>query len=148
MVNDIRSRAVQLVETLPQKQLADAVRFLELLSKLEMYVPKTKQEAELVATIQRRLSSEEQQRLDHLRDRNQQGVSLADSEYKELIGLEDKLEKFALERLNALIQLADLTHIGLATLNQRFKAMPNNSHAIESGASHIPDQANRSDQSP
>ena len=134
-----------MVETLPQKQLADAVRFLELLSKLEMYVPKTKQEAELVATIQRHLSSEEQQRLDHLRDRSQQGVSLADSEYKELICLEDKLEKFAVERLNALIQLADLTHLGLATLNQRFKAMPNNSHAIESGASYTPDQENRSD---
>ena len=145
MVSDIRSQAVQLVEALPQKQLADAVKFLELLSKLDMYVPKTKREAELVSTIQRRLSSEEQQRLDHLRDRNQQGASLTDSDYQELIRLEDELEKFAAERLNALIQLADLTHLGLATLNQRLKAMPNNSHAIESGASYIPDQESRSD---
>ena len=147
MVADIRSQAVQLVEALPQKQLADAVRFLELLSKLDMYVPKTKREAELVSTIQRRLSSEKQERLDHLRDINQKGAPLSDSEYKELIRLEDELEKFAAERLNALIQLADLTHLGLATLNQRFKAMPNNSHAIESGASHSSDQENRSDQS-
>ena len=145
MIADIRSQAVQLVETLPEKQLADAVRFLELLSKLEMYVPKTKLETELVSTIQRCLSSEEQQRLDHLRDRNQQGDCLTESDYQELIRLEDELEKFAVDRLNALIQLADLTNIGLATLNQRFKAMPPNSHAIEPGASHIPDQTDRSD---
>ncbi|MEO0758832.1 MAG: hypothetical protein AAFY78_18380 [Cyanobacteria bacterium J06648_16] len=146
MPADIRAQAFQLVETLPQKQLSDAVRFLELLSRLDTYVPETDRERQLVSIIQRRLSDPERQRLNSLRDRNQQGSpSLTKTEYTELIALEDRLEVLAADRLEALIQLADLTHLELASLNQQLKAAPPNSHAIEPGASNNTDQTSRPD---
>lgn len=130
---EIRERAIELVENLPQEMLNEAIDFLESLSKKAEHIKEedelNAEEYSLIQIIQRRLSIEEQKRLDYLREQNEWS-ELTEAEYQELLAYEDSLENQKVERLEALMKLAKLRQVDLATLNSQFKSEPKPSNAI------------------
>lgn len=115
---DIRQRAIELIQQLPPERLTDVVHWLESLDE----------ETALIAIIQRRLSPNEQQRLDELRDRSEQDT-LSEAEQLEYIAYADRLEQQNVDRLEALIKLAKLRNVDLPTLNRQFCLESPNSYA-------------------
>ena len=85
------------------------------------------QEATLLQTIQCHFSTEDQSRLEELRDRCE-WEELTEAEHQELIRYEDLLEQQNVERLAALIELAKLRNTDLATLNRQL--LTQTSHAV------------------
>jgi hypothetical protein len=130
---EIRERAIELVENLPQEMLNEAIDFLESLSKKAEQIKEedelNTEEYSLIQIIQRRLSIEEQKRLDYLREQNEWS-ELTEAEYQELLAYEDLLENQKVERLEALMKLAKIRQVDLATLNSQFKSEPKPSNAI------------------
>ncbi|MBE9008643.1 hypothetical protein IQ250_00235 [Pseudanabaenaceae cyanobacterium LEGE 13415] len=108
---DIRQRAIELIQHLPPERLSDVVRWLESLDE----------ETALITIIQRRLPPNEQQRLEELRDRSEQDT-LSEAEQLEFIAYADRLEQQNVERLEALIKLAQLRNVDLPTLNRQFRS--------------------------
>lgn len=117
---DIRQRAIELIQQLPPERLTDVVHWLESLN--------TPEETTLIEIIQRRLSPDDQQRLNELHDRSEQGT-LTESEQQEYITYADRLEQQNVDRLEALIKLAKLRNIDLPTLNRQFQSESSNPYA-------------------
>jgi hypothetical protein len=130
---EIRERAIELVKNLPQEMLGEAIDFLESLSKKAEQIKEedglNTEESSLIQIIQRGLSLEEQKRLDYLREQNEWS-ELTEAEYQELLAYEDLLENQNVERLEALMKLAKIRQVDLATLNSQFKLEPKPSNAI------------------
>jgi hypothetical protein len=130
---EIRQRAIELVEKLPQEMLSEAIDFLESLSKkaepLKEEEELTAEESTLMQIIQRRLSPEEQNRLDYLREQNEWS-ELTEAEYQKLLAYEDLLENQNVERIEALMKLAKIRQVDLESLNSQFKSEPKPSNAI------------------
>lgn len=126
---DIRRRAIELIEQLSPERLTAVVQLLEFLSEPPQQAASDSQEIALVDMIQRRLSTDEQQRLDELRDRCNWD-ELTDIEYQELLQYEDRLEQWRLERLAALMELAKLRNIDLLTLNRQLMSESQPFHAV------------------
>lgn len=130
---EIRERAIELVENLPQEMLNEAIDFLESLSKKAEQIKRgnelNTEEYTLIKIIQRRLSIEEQKRLDYLRKQNEWS-ELTEAEYQELLVYEDLLENQNVERFEALMKLAKIRQVDLETLNSQFKSEPKPSNAI------------------
>lgn len=114
---DIRQRAKELVDQLPDNSLIQAVEFLEALHHQN---PKSKStpesdkanEAELLRIIQRQLSPEEQNRIDYLRQCNE-AESITPEEHEELLSYVERIEQQDAQRATALIQLAQLRQVDL-----------------------------------
>ncbi|KYC43763.1 hypothetical protein WA1_00945 [Scytonema hofmannii PCC 7110] len=108
---EIRQRAIALLEQLPGESLVKAVEFLETLSHEALQVSEalkpSPDETALLQIIQRRLSSEEQDRLAYLRQQNEMGV-MTDTEHQELLMYIERVEQQDAERAEALIKLAQL----------------------------------------
>ncbi|MBE9038018.1 hypothetical protein [aff. Roholtiella sp. LEGE 12411] len=106
---EIRTRAIALLEQLPEESLVKAVEFLESLSHEALQVLETPKpeanEVALIQIIQRRLSSEEQDRLTYLRQQNEAEV-IIQTEYQELLMYVERVEQQDAERAKALIKLA------------------------------------------
>ena len=113
MVAQIRQKAVSLVNDLPLSLLPEAISLLESLSKQtnDLAVIEAR-ENQLIEIIQRQLPSEERQRLDDLRDRNELEL-LTDAEHQELLAYVDRIERQGNERLEAAIELAQLRKLDL-----------------------------------
>jgi hypothetical protein len=116
---DIRQHAIALLNQLPHNKLIAVVQLLEVLAESVPQTPANPEEAQLLEIIQWHLASTEQARLDDLRDRCEWG-ELSEAEHQELIRYEDQLEQHRVERLEALMKLARLRNLDLATLNQQF----------------------------
>ena len=113
---DIRQRAIELIEQLPNSRLTAAINYLESLSQSSY------QEAALLQIIQRRgLTVEEQKRLEELRDRNEWS-SITEAEYQELLTYEDSIEQQNVERIEALMKLAEIRNTDVATLNHQLRS--------------------------
>lgn len=124
---NIRQKAIALIDQLSPERLTAVVQLLEFLAEPSgQTVPP--QEAALLQNIQHYLPVEEQKRLAELRDRCEWG-ELTEAEQQELIGYEDLLEQYRIERLEALIELAKLRNINLMTLNHQLKSEPQPFHA-------------------
>jgi hypothetical protein len=106
-------RAITLVEQLPADKLTIALNFLEQLHQ------KT-DETQLMQVIQQQPVLD-RQRLEDLRDRCEWG-HLTPEEHQELMQYEDAIEQHNVDRLQAMIQLAQLKNIDLPTLNQQLRA--------------------------
>ncbi|MEA5528863.1 hypothetical protein VB638_04545 [Dolichospermum sp. UHCC 0684] len=108
---EIRQRAIALLEQLPGESLIKAVEFLESLSHQALQVSETKtseaRETELIQIIQRRFSSEQQDRLNYLRQQNET-EEITETEHQELLIYVELIEKQDAERAEALIQLAQI----------------------------------------
>ncbi|WP_375515606.1 hypothetical protein [uncultured Nostoc sp.] len=126
---DIRKRAIELIEQLSPEKLSAVVQLLEFLSEPSQPVISNHQEVVLLEVIQRHLASDEQKRLQDLRDRCEWG-ELTAIEHEELIQYEDQLEHWRVERLQALIELAKLKKIDLLTLNRQFLSESQLFHAV------------------
>ncbi len=120
---EIRQRAIALLEQLPGESLVKAVEFLETLSHEALQgseAPRSSVgEAALLQIIQRRLSSEEQDRLAYLRQQNEMGA-ITDTEHQELLMYVKRVEQQDAERAEALIKLAQLRQVDLKVLINEF----------------------------
>lgn len=116
---DIRQRAIELIDKLPQEMLTEAVTLLESLSlKANQVGDETdcnSEEDALLEIIQRYLSLAEQKRLDYLREQNEWG-QITETEHTELLAYEERLENRNVERVEALMKLAKIRNTDLATL--------------------------------
>lgn len=126
---DIRRRAIALIEQLSPERLTAVVQLLEFLSEPSQQAVSNPEEIALMEVIQRRLLPDEQKRLEVLRERCERG-ELTNSEQEELIQYEDRLEQWRVERLEALMALADLKNIDLLTLNRQFMSESQSFHAV------------------
>lgn len=126
---DIRRRAIALIEQLSPERLTAVVQLLEFLCEPSQQAVSNPEEIALMEVIQRRLPPDEQKRLEVLRERCEWG-ELTNSEQEELIQYEDRLEQWRVERLEALMALADLKNIDLLTLNRQFMSESQSFHAV------------------
>jgi hypothetical protein len=117
---DIRQRAKDLVDQLPDSSLQQVVTFLEALqtpsSNLE---PPSEPEANLLATIQWQLAPEDQTRLDYLRQ-SAEAESLTPEEHQEFLSYADLIEQRDAQRAEALLQLAQLRQVPLEQVLAEF----------------------------
>ncbi|BAZ17869.1 hypothetical protein NIES4071_97500 [Calothrix sp. NIES-4071] len=120
---EIRERAIALLDQLPRESLLRAVEFLEALSYEALQVseaPKSEvDEAALLQVIQKRLPLEQRERLDYLRQQNENG-EITETEHQELLIYIDRVEQQDAERVEALIQLAQLRSCDLKILIDEF----------------------------
>jgi hypothetical protein len=128
MTTILRQRLQTLVETLPEESL---LRAESLLTDLKAAVsPSTgSQEAPLIAIIERRLAPEAQTRLNDLRQRLAD-ETITEAEHQELLTFIDPIEQMDAERVEAMIQLAQLRQVNLNTIIQEFLPNPQKSHVI------------------
>ena len=122
---ELRQRAIELVDRLPKEMLIEAVDLLESLCLKANQVgdekPSTPEESALLQIIGRRLPPDDQKRLNDLRDRNEWD-ELSPAEYNELLAYEERVESLNVERVRALIELAKIRKVDLATLNSEFRS--------------------------
>ncbi|TAF08641.1 MAG: hypothetical protein EAZ77_06755 [Nostocales cyanobacterium] len=120
---EIRQRAIALLEQLPGESLVKAVEFLESLSHQAVQVSETKtsetRETELIQIIQRRLSSEQQEQLNYLRQQHETG-EITETEHQELLMYVEMIEKQDAERAEAMIELAQIRGVDLQILINEF----------------------------
>lgn len=130
---EVRQRVIELVDQLPTEMLVEAIDFLEFLSfktNRRAKVAESKpEEKALLQIIQRRLPPEEQTRLDHLRQKNEMG-ELTEVEQSELLAYVERVECEDAERAEALIQLAKIRNVDLATLIDEFTSKETTLNAI------------------
>ncbi|MFB2979153.1 hypothetical protein [Microseira sp. BLCC-F43] len=130
---ELRQRAIELVDQLPKEMLFEAVDLLESLclkaNQAGDEKPSISEESALLQIIGRRLPADDQKRLDDLRDRNEWG-ELNPAEYNELLAYEERVESLNVERVRALIELAKIRKVDLATLNGEFRSEETTSNDI------------------
>lgn len=122
---DIREKAIILIQELPQECLVDVVQFLEALSAS----PELTGETKLIQVITRNpLTEEQQERLAELRDRCEHSP-LDEPEQQERMNLENQMEAWTVQRLEAMIKLASLRNTDLQAINQEFQPQTTASNA-------------------
>ncbi|MEL7316337.1 MAG: hypothetical protein AAFN08_15550 [Cyanobacteria bacterium J06559_3] len=121
---DIRQQAISLLEHLPQNKLEAVVQLLEVLAEPIPQPSTNPEESRLIDIIQRQLPEGEATRLNELRQRCEWG-ELSEPEHQELIRYEDSLEQHRVNRLQALMELAQLRNLDLVSLNQQMSRPTN-----------------------
>jgi aconitase A len=123
---EIRQKALSLLEQLPQQSLNKAVEYLEILSQNAQQetinLTSLSNETQLIKIIQFHLSSDEQKRLEYLRQQHETG-KISNLEHQELLNYVDQIEQQDAQRAEALIQLAQLRQIDLKVIIDEF--LPN-----------------------
>lgn len=109
-----RQKIHDLVEQLPNETLHDAIQLLQGLSDRAHH---TTQELELLAIAQRQLPPSQQQRWSALRDKLAQ-ETLTEREHQELLTYSDLLELWNVERVQAILELAQLRGVEFKALYQ------------------------------
>jgi hypothetical protein len=117
-----RQRAITLLENLQEEELPRAIMALEALSVVRNH-PSTFQEAELIACINRRLPSDQQQRLNALR-KKLEDEALTEIDRTELLTITDEIEERDAERAKALFQLAQLRNVDITIILKEFQTLP------------------------
>jgi hypothetical protein len=125
----LRQRLQTLVETLPEESLLRAESLLTDLNSATVSPSTSAQEAPLIAIIERRLPPEAQTRLNLLRQ-SLADETITDAEHQELLTFIDPIEQMDAERVEAMIQLAQLRQVNLNTIIQEFLPNPQKSHVI------------------
>ncbi|UXE60785.1 MAG: hypothetical protein KA717_35765 [Woronichinia naegeliana WA131] len=125
---EIRQKALSLLEQLPQQSLNKAVEYLEILSQNAQQetinLTSLSNETQLIKIIQFHLSSDEQKRLEYLRQQHETG-KISNLEHQELLNYVDQIEQEDAKRAEALIQLAQLRQVDLKIIIDEF--LPNKS---------------------
>jgi hypothetical protein len=123
----LRQRLQTLIETLPEESLLQAESLLtDLNASVTPSPANAAQEAALIAIIQRRFPPQEYNRLNTLRQRLTD-ETITEAEHQELLTFIDPIEQMDAERVEAMIQLAQLRHVHLNTIIQEF--LPHPQHA-------------------
>jgi len=125
---EIRQKALSLLEQLPQSSLNKAVEYLETLAQNAQQetinLTSLSNETQLIKIIQLHLSSDEQKRLEYLRQQHETGT-ISNLEHQELLNYVDQIEQQDAQRAEALIQLAQLRQVDLKVIIDEF--LPNKS---------------------
>jgi hypothetical protein len=129
MTTILRQRLQTLVETLPEESLLRAESLLIDLNSATVSPSTSAQEAPLIAIIERRLPPEAQTRLNLLRQ-SLADETITEAEHQELLTFIDPIEQMDAERVEAMIQLAQLRQVNLNTIIQEFLPNPQKSHVI------------------
>ena len=125
MTTILRQRLQTLVETLPEASLLQAEYLLTELNSVQAIVPAS-QEIPLLEIIQRRLPPQQQARLNDLRQRLADEM-MTEEEHQELLAFIDPIEQMDAERVEAMIQLAQLRKVDLNTIIQELLPNPQGS---------------------
>ena len=117
-----RQDVIALINALPNETLPELAQFAEFL-RFKM-VPRASfaldaDEQKLLTIIQRRLTPEQQQQLNGLRQKNEMG-ELTAAERAELLQITEQIENADAERAQALIELARLRNVPVLTLLHEF----------------------------
>lgn len=88
-----------------------------------------KSEKFLLQVIARRLSPEEQARLDYLREQNE-NVDITGAEHQELLAFVSRVENEDAERVAAILQLAQIRKVDALSLIKEFSSPMRINHAI------------------
>jgi hypothetical protein len=112
-----RDRAIALIHTLSPEQLTQALAMLqELLESGDV-------ETEWIEIINRKLSTEEQTRLNLLRDWLYE-ESITEEEHQELLDWADRIDRMDAERTRAMICLAEHRKVDFDAIVREFPAKP------------------------
>jgi len=117
-----RQQIIQLIDTLPRETLPELTQFVEFLRYKTRAAEASRPSAEdqkLVAVVQRRLSSSDQQRLDLLRQKNQDG-SLTEAEHAELLQWVTQIEEQDAARAQAIVELARLRNAPVVSILREY----------------------------
>lgn len=125
---DSRQKAIALIEQLSQDKLPAVVQLLELLAAPADQSTVSEEENKLLRIIQQQLPEKMQERLDDLRDRCEWS-ELTEAEHQELIRYEDQQEQYRVDRLGALIALANIRDIDIISLNREIQSASRHSDA-------------------
>jgi hypothetical protein len=128
MTTILRQRLQTLIETLPEASLLQAEFLLTELHSVPAIVPAI-QEEPLLEIIQRRLPPQQQARLNDLRQRLADEV-ITEEEHQELLAFIDPIEQMDADRVEAMIQLAQLRNVHLNTIIQEFLPNPQTFHGV------------------
>ncbi len=80
--------------------------------------------------INRRISQEDQARLDYLRQLNENGDDMTTAEYQELLAFVCRIEKEDAERASAIFQLAQIRKVDPLSLIAKFAPQKRGDRAI------------------
>ena len=117
-----RQQVIQMVNELPGDTLSEVIEFLEFLRFKKDHRADARlsdDEAALLAVIRRHLPAEEQQRLSHLRGKNEVGL-ITPTERRELLAFVERVEQEDAERAEAMVKLARLRGQPLAEIVREF----------------------------
>jgi hypothetical protein len=128
MTTLLRQRLQTLVETLPEESLLQAESLLAALNS-GMAADPSIQEKPLLEIIQRRLPPQQQARLNDLRQRLADEI-ITEEEHQELLAFIDPIEQMDAERVEAMIQLAQIRNVNLNTIIQEFLPNSQTSNAV------------------
>jgi hypothetical protein len=128
MTTLLRQRLQTLVETLPEESLLQAESLLAALNS-GMAADPSIQEKPLLEIIQRRLPPQQQARLNDLRQRLVDEI-ITEEEHQELLAFIDPIEQMDAERVEAMIQLAQIRNVNLNTIIQEFLPNSQTSNAV------------------
>ncbi len=118
-----RQKAIQLVEQLPEESLTEVIELLNSLHERTSQakpLPSANSEEKLLQIIHRKISQEDQDRLDYLRQLNENGDDMTAAEYQELLAFVSRIEKEDAERVSAIFQLAQLRKVDPLSLITKF----------------------------
>lgn len=129
MTTLLRQRLQTLIEALPEESLLRAESLLTDLKSAPVNLPASSQETPLIEIIERRLPLETQTHLNTLRQRLAD-ETITSAEHQELLTFIDPIEQMDAERVEAMIQLAQLRNVNLNTIIQEFLPNPQKFHVI------------------
>ncbi|MFM7602765.1 MAG: hypothetical protein ACKO7R_16470 [Pseudanabaena sp.] len=118
-----RQKAIQLVEQLPEESLTEVIELLNILHQRASQtktMPSDNTEEKLLQIIHRKISKEEQARLDYLRQLNESGDDMTTAEYQELLAFVSRIEKEDANRVSAIFQLAQIRKVDPLSLITKF----------------------------
>jgi hypothetical protein len=128
-----RQKAIQLVEQLPEESLTEVIELLNSLHERTSQpkpLPSNNSEEKLLQIIHRKISQEDQDRLDYLRQLNEDGDDMTAVEYQELLAFVSRIEKEDAERVSAIFQLAQIRKVEPLSLITKFAPQKRGDRAI------------------
>ena len=123
LATENRQKIIQLVEQLPEESLTEVIELLNTLHQRTSQtktMPSDKPEEKLLQIIHRKISQEDQARLDYLRQLNENGDDMTTAEYQELLAFVSRIEKEDAERVSAIFQLAQIRKVDPLSLIANF----------------------------
>ncbi|NUN64391.1 hypothetical protein HCU40_06440 [Pseudanabaena biceps] len=128
-----RQKIIQLVEQLPEESLTEVIELLNSLHERTSQakpLPSANSEEKLLQIIHRKISQEDQDRLDYLRQLNENGDDMTAAEYQELLAFVSRIEKEDAERVSAIFQLAQIRKVDPLSLITKFAPQNRDDRAI------------------
>jgi len=133
LATENRQKIIQLVEQLPEESLTEVIELLSTLhqraSQVKPLLPDNSEE-KLLQIINRKISQEDQARLDYLRQLNENGDDMTAAEYQELLTFVSRIEKEDAERVSAIFQLAQIRKVDPLSLIAKFAPQKRGDRAI------------------